>query len=94
MDPSWLKNTIAPISDKSITAGGGTASLKLQGIKGKRAMVYHNFVIPPGCKYLQIRLMAKTKNLGTTWSGSYLEVQNVKLPLWSISTYNKISNIP
>ena len=90
--PSWLKNTIAPVSDKSITAGGGTASLKLQGIKGKRTMVYHNFVIPPGCKYLQIRLMAKTKNLGTTWSGSYLEVQNVKLPLWSISTYKRSQN--
>ena len=55
-------------------------------------MVYHNFVIPPGCKYLQIRLMAKTKNLGRTWSGSFLEVQNVKKPLWSISTYKRSQN--
>ena len=34
--PSWLKNTILPVSDTSVTAGGGKACLKLQGAKGKR----------------------------------------------------------
>lgn len=90
--PSWLKNTILPVSDTSVTAGGGKASLKLQGEKGKRAIVYHNFVIPAGCKYLQIRLMAKTKNLGSTYSAAYLEVQNVKKSLWAISTYDRGKN--
>ena len=90
--PSWLKNTLPGVSDSTVTAGGGTASLKLQGEKGKRVMVYHNFVLPPGCKFLQIRLLAKTKNLGRTWSGAYLEVQNVKLPMWSISTYKRSQN--
>ena len=90
--PSWIKNTIKPVSDTSVIAGGGTASLKLQGVKGKRAIIYHNFVIPAGCKYLQIRLMAKTKNLGRTYSAAYLEVQNVSKPLWSISTYDRSKN--
>ena len=90
--PSWLKNTVHPVSDTSITAGGGKASLKLQGEKGKRAIVYHNFVIPAGCKYLQIRLMVKTKNLGYTYSAAYLEVQNVKKSLWAISTYDRGKN--
>lgn len=90
--PSWLKDTIPPISDTAVTAGGGSASLKLQGQKGKRAIVYHNFVIPAGCKYIQVRAMAKTKNLGRTWSAITLEIQNVKKSLYSVSTYPRSQN--
>ena len=90
--PSWLKNTIPAVADTMVNAGGGNTSLKLQGVKGKRVIVYHNFEIPGNCRFIQVRAMAKTRNLGNTWSAITLEVQNVKKSPWSISTYPRSQN--
>lgn len=90
--PSWLKNTIVPKIDLTVNAGGGSKSLKLQGEKGKRGILYHNFLIPAGTQKLQISLMIKTQNLGRTYAGAYLEIQNVRKNLWSVSTYARSAN--
>ena len=90
--PSWIKNGITPVSDKTVTAGGGSASLKIQGEKGKYGILVNYFKIPAGTKYLQVRLMAKTKNLGTTWASAQVEVENVKKAIFAISTYKRSQN--
>lgn len=90
--PSWIKNSITPEKDTAVNAGGGTASLKLQGEKGKRGIVFARFLIPEKTRYLKIRMMVKTKNLGKTYAGAFLEIQNVKKSPWSISTYKRSAN--
>lgn len=87
-----VKNTIVPKIDLTVNAGGGSKSLKLQGEKGKRGILYHNFLIPAGTQKLQISLMIKTQNLGRTYAGAYLEIQNVRKNLWSVSTYARSAN--
>ncbi len=89
--PEWLHDTVTPKLDSKEMPGPGTASLCLAGEKGKRPIVYQLFKLPQGKKNFKISFKLKTRNLENTYAMGYVQIDKVKNPPFSASTYPRLA---